>query len=61
MSVNEFNADRIAIVAADFDDAQIALNHLKKIYKTTDPADADVIVALGGDGFVLQTLSLIHI
>ena len=35
MSVNEFNADRIAIVAADFDDAQIALNHLKKIYKTT--------------------------
>ena len=55
-SENEFSTDRVAIVAADFDDAQIALNHLKKIYKTTNPEDADVIVALGGDGFVLQTL-----
>ena len=48
--------DRVAIVAADYDDAQSALFELTKMYATVDPKDADVIVALGGDGFVLQTL-----
>lgn len=48
--------DRVAIVAADFDNAQTALGELNEIYGAVDPQDADVIVALGGDGFVLQTL-----
>jgi NAD+ kinase len=48
--------DRVAIVAADFDNAQTALAELNEIYGAVDPKDADVIVALGGDGFVLQTL-----
>lgn len=48
--------DRVAIVAADFDNAQTALGELSEIYGVVDPQDADVIVALGGDGFVLQTL-----
>ncbi|MFT5181837.1 MAG: NAD+ kinase [Alphaproteobacteria bacterium] len=48
--------DRVAIVAADFEDAQVALAQLTKMYGAVDPQDADVIVALGGDGFVLQTL-----
>jgi NAD+ kinase len=47
---------RVAIVAADFDDAQSALAQLTKTYGAVDPSEADVIVALGGDGFVLQTL-----
>ncbi len=48
--------DKVAIVAADFDEAQAALSELTKTYGVVDPQDADVIVALGGDGFVLQTL-----
>jgi NAD+ kinase len=48
--------DRVAIVAADFDAAQAALAELTKTYGAVDPSEADVIVALGGDGFVLQTL-----
>lgn len=48
--------DRIAFVAADFDAAQAALAELKAMYPSVDPEDASVIVALGGDGFVLQTL-----
>ena len=49
-------ADRVAIVAADFEEAQTALSELTKAYGAVDPSEADVIVALGGDGFVLQTL-----
>ena len=49
-------ADRIAFVAANFDVAQDALKHLTGMYDTVAPEDADVVVALGGDGFMLQTL-----
>ena len=55
-SQNGVKTDRVAIVAADFDAAQTALRKLTKSYGAVDPNDADVIVALGGDGFVLQTL-----
>ncbi len=55
-STNGVKTERIAVVAADFDDAQTALAQLSKTYGAVDPSDADVIVALGGDGFVLQTL-----
>lgn len=46
----------IAFVAADTQPAQDALEDLKRVYPHTDPDDADVIVALGGDGFMLETL-----
>ncbi|MDA0785118.1 MAG: NAD kinase [Proteobacteria bacterium] len=49
-------ADRIAFVAANFDTAQEALKNLTATYDSVAPEDADVIVALGGDGFMLQTL-----
>jgi NAD+ kinase len=55
-SKNGVKTGRIAIVAADFDEAQVALSQLSKTYGAVGPGDADVIVALGGDGFVLQTL-----
>ena len=55
-SQSTIKTDRVAIVAADFGDAQSALSELTKKYATVDPQEADVIVALGGDGFVLQTL-----
>jgi NAD+ kinase len=48
--------DRIAFVASAGKEAQQALAQLAQIYGNHDPADADVVVALGGDGLMLQTL-----
>ncbi len=47
---------KIAFVAAEQDQAQEALLCLQQRYVHTAPEEADVIVALGGDGFVLETL-----
>src|SRR5579872_1376670 len=48
--------DRIAFVASAGVEAQQALTQLVRLYGNRDPADADVVVALGGDGLMLQTL-----
>src|ERR1700737_4913006 len=48
--------DRIAFVASAVVEAQQALAQLAELYGNHDPADADVVVALGGDGLMLQTL-----
>jgi len=48
--------DRIAFVASPGAEAQAALEQLVQLYGSCDPADADVVVALGGDGLMLQTL-----
>jgi NAD+ kinase len=47
---------RIAFLASPSDDAQQALATLVQLHGQHEPADADVLVALGGDGFMLQTL-----
>ena len=47
---------RLALLASPTEDAQAALAVLSKRYGTLAPQDADVIVPLGGDGFMLQTL-----
>ncbi|MBN4051703.1 NAD kinase [Parvibaculum lavamentivorans] len=47
---------KIAFVATDVPEAQKALAELSKRYGNADPSEADVIVALGGDGLMLQTL-----
>ncbi|MBM3514468.1 MAG: NAD kinase [Alphaproteobacteria bacterium] len=47
---------RIAFVAADTPAAQDALAALNARYGALDPSEADTIVALGGDGFMLETL-----
>ena len=46
----------IAFVAAATPEAREAYGHLEARYGNSDPAAADVIVALGGDGLMLQTL-----
>ncbi|WP_173931796.1 NAD kinase [Chelativorans sp. Marseille-P2723] len=46
----------LAFVAADTDDAQQAAARLSALYGQERLENADVIVALGGDGFMLQTL-----
>ncbi|WP_430474701.1 NAD kinase [Thalassospira lucentensis] len=48
--------DSIAFVAADTKIAQDAMYRLKHRYGHTAPDKAEVIVALGGDGFMLETL-----
>jgi NAD+ kinase len=48
--------DRIAFVASAGTEAQAAFAQLTAHYGNCDPADADVVVALGGDGLMLQTL-----
>ena len=47
---------RIAFLASTTPDAQAALQALVAVHGQCEPADADVLVALGGDGFMLQTL-----
>ena len=49
-------SQRIAFVAAQTEDAQAAHAALVAHYGDTPLAEADVIVALGGDGFMLRTL-----
>jgi NAD+ kinase len=49
-------SQRIAFVASPTDDAQAALLLLKERYGDIAPDQADVIVALGGDGFMLRTM-----
>jgi NAD+ kinase len=48
--------ERIAFVASDSPEAQAARRRLAHIYGSVPPADAEAIVALGGDGLMLQTL-----
>src|ERR1700761_6785193 len=48
--------DRIAFVASTSAEAQEALARLIAAYGNHEPSNADVIVALGGDGLMLQTL-----
>jgi NAD+ kinase len=48
--------EKIAFVASAGTEAQDALAKLTAIYGNCTPAEADVVVALGGDGLMLQTL-----
>ena len=47
---------KIAFVASDVDIAQSALTRLTAQYGSVTPKESDVIVALGGDGFMLHIL-----
>ena len=47
---------RIAVVAAETDTAQQALEELCTRYPCVPPERAEIIIPLGGDGFMLETL-----
>ncbi len=47
---------KIAIIASEYGSAGNAAKQLKNQIKAVSTREADVIVALGGDGFMLQTL-----
>jgi len=48
-------SEKLAFLASDTKDAQAALDKLVSIYGNCDPKDASAVIALGGDGFMLQT------
>ena len=48
--------EKIAFVAATTPEAHEAYDRLSERYGNVEPRDAEVIVALGGDGLMLQTL-----
>ena len=50
---------RIGFRAAETEEAQAALAQLRDRYGDADNNEADVLVALGGDGFMLETLHAI--
>ncbi|MCT8990962.1 NAD kinase [Chelativorans sp. SCAU2101] len=54
--MNKPSSLALAFVSADTEDARNAAARLSALYGQERPEDADVIVALGGDGFMLQTL-----
>lgn len=47
---------RLHFVATNVPEAQSALANLRQQYDDAGPDKADIVVALGGDGFILQTL-----
>lgn len=47
---------RLAFVASSAPEAELARRRLERFHGAHDPREADVIVALGGDGLMLQTL-----
>lgn len=49
-------APALHFVASPAEDAQAALDQLRARYRDAGPDKADIIVALGGDGFMLQAL-----
>ena len=49
-------AAKIAIINSGSDDAMAAQAELDALYPSVPAEEADVIVALGGDGFMLETL-----
>jgi NAD+ kinase len=47
---------RLAFTASDRPEAQDACQRLRALYGAVDESSADVVVALGGDGFMLEVL-----
>jgi len=54
--MNKPSSLALAFVSAETEDAAAAAARLSALYGQERPENADVIVALGGDGFMLQTL-----
>ena len=52
--------DKIAFVASTHDESETALGELSARYGSVGADEADVVVALGGDGHMLQTLHSLH-
>jgi len=56
MSPSPTRYERLAFVASTIPEAQEAKERLTRLHGNVPPDEADIIVALGGDGLMLQTL-----
>ena len=56
MNKIKLKIENIAFVANATDEAEAARRRLSHVYGSSPPEQADIVVALGGDGFMLQTL-----
>jgi NAD+ kinase len=56
VTVQGLSADRVSFVSSGTAEADAALARLRSQYGDCGLADAEVVVALGGDGLMLQTL-----
>jgi NAD+ kinase len=56
MAKTERTFDKLAFVASGMPEAEAALTRLAKAYGNVPEREADLIIALGGDGFMLETL-----
>src|SRR6187399_3374752 len=54
--VARMSRERLSFAASEAPEAREAMQRLAARYPSVPPAEADVIVALGGDGFMLETL-----
>jgi NAD+ kinase len=54
--VSQALANRVAFVASDAEAAQAALLELHREYGVIAPEEAEIVVPLGGDGFMLETV-----
>ena len=48
--------ERLALVVSDTDKARAAEAQFRELFQWAPLDDADAVVVLGGDGFLLQTL-----
>jgi NAD+ kinase len=55
-AVRHTGEPRVAFVASEAEAAQRALAELQSRYGEIDPRQADIVIPLGGDGFMLETL-----
>ena len=51
-----YSEQKVHFVASEAEAAQTALGSMINRYGQNDPENAEVVVALGGDGFMLRTL-----
>jgi NAD+ kinase len=50
------SSPKVAFVASDAEAAQLALTEMQAEHGVLDPEEADIVVPLGGDGFMLETV-----
>ena len=52
------NTLKLSFMSSDSDEAKNAMKSLTAVYGQVEPDKSDIIITLGGDGFMLETLNL---
>ena len=51
------NTLKLSFMSSDSDEAKNAMQTLTDVYGQVEPDKSDIIITLGGDGFMLETLN----